>query len=218
METVLACSGKGAHSSLPKISKPASLQVGSEAIKLRRMHPELLGVARGKSSLGLRTRASKHSTTRKKLDPTWNPDGILTVKIGWMTHCFREPSRTKQNGQLPLAPAFKGKLQGHVCRKLPSSLSHSKSAQVLTDRAMFKQRLQVYNWTQEMIHLASEHISNAQQMQLWSKVLKAPGFQPQPHFATWLMERDICVVAPLAVPAIERLLHVAEALLSMIER
>ena len=69
-----------------------------------------------------------------------------------------------------------------------------------------------------MIHLASKHISNAQQMKLWSKVLKAPGFQPQPHLATWPMERDTRVVAPLAVPAIGRLLHVAAALLSMIER
>ena len=89
LEPILACSGKGGVFITPK-DQLVGASSGrfrvvwlenndiEKAIKLHRMHPELLGVVRGKSSLGLRTRASEYSTVRKKLDPTWNPEGILT--------------------------------------------------------------------------------------------------------------------------------------------
>ena len=49
-----------------------------KASKILRLHQEFLGVVRGKQSLGLRTRAGDYSLLRKKLDPNWAPDGILT--------------------------------------------------------------------------------------------------------------------------------------------
>ena len=47
------------------------------AQKTHRLHPEFLGIVRGKQSLGLRTRAAEYTALRKKLDPSWGPDGIL---------------------------------------------------------------------------------------------------------------------------------------------
>ena len=89
VQTLLASSGKGGAFLTPKDAESGTtsghfrvvwldtLDI-EKAIKLQRLYPELLGVVRGKQSLGLRTRASEYSCVRKKLEPSWNPDGVLT--------------------------------------------------------------------------------------------------------------------------------------------
>ena len=49
-----------------------------KAISMHRMYPELQGIVRGRSSLGLRMRAADYGAIRKKLDPSWSPNGMLT--------------------------------------------------------------------------------------------------------------------------------------------
>ena len=49
-----------------------------KAMKVHRLYPELLGVIRGKQSLGVRVRAVDYSSMRKKLEPNWTSDGIST--------------------------------------------------------------------------------------------------------------------------------------------
>ena len=43
-----------------------------------RMCPEILGIVRGRTSLGLRTKASEYSMLRRKVEPGWSPRGINT--------------------------------------------------------------------------------------------------------------------------------------------
>ena len=49
-----------------------------KAASLHRLHPEMQGIVRGRSSLGLRMRAADYGTIKKKLDANWNPNGMLT--------------------------------------------------------------------------------------------------------------------------------------------
>ena len=49
-----------------------------KAATLQRTYPEIVGLVRGRDSLGFRVKASDYSTTRRKLDPHWSAQGLLT--------------------------------------------------------------------------------------------------------------------------------------------
>ena len=49
-----------------------------KASSMHRLYPELQGIVRGRSSLGLRMRAVDYGSVRKKLDPGWSAQGMLT--------------------------------------------------------------------------------------------------------------------------------------------
>ena len=89
LESLLTASGKGGVFLTPKDSDSGATSGQyriiwldtldlDKATKVHRLHPELLGVIRGKQSLGVRVRAADYSSMRKKLEPSWNPDGLLT--------------------------------------------------------------------------------------------------------------------------------------------
>ena len=49
-----------------------------QAISIHRVHQGLLGIVRGRSTLGVRVRASEYGLVRKMIDPSWSSDGVLT--------------------------------------------------------------------------------------------------------------------------------------------
>ena len=49
-----------------------------KAATRQRTYPEIVGLVRGRDSLGLCVKASDYSTTRRKLDPHWSAQGLLT--------------------------------------------------------------------------------------------------------------------------------------------
>ena len=89
LEPILAASGRGGAFLTPK-DLDSGTTSGQDrviwlettdldkAMKVHRLYPELLGVIRGKLSLGLRVRAVDYSSMRKKLEPSWNSDGVST--------------------------------------------------------------------------------------------------------------------------------------------
>ena len=49
-----------------------------KALTLQRAHPEIIGLVRGRDTLGVRVKVGDYSTTRVKLEPTWSSQGLLT--------------------------------------------------------------------------------------------------------------------------------------------
>ena len=49
-----------------------------QAVSIHRVHQGLMGIVRGKNTLGIRVKAVDYAAVRKKIDPAWSPDGILT--------------------------------------------------------------------------------------------------------------------------------------------
>ena len=89
LEKILPSSGKGAVLLTPKQGETGApsghYRVAwldttdlQKAAAIHRVHAELLGLVRGRSFLGLRMRAADYSAVRKKLDPSWNAQGVLT--------------------------------------------------------------------------------------------------------------------------------------------
>ena len=89
LESFLTMSGRGGIFLTPK-DAASSAPMGrfrviwldtlelEKAMKVHRMHPELLGLVRGRTSLGVRTHASDYSTLRRRLDPSWSSEGLST--------------------------------------------------------------------------------------------------------------------------------------------
>ncbi|OLP83275.1 hypothetical protein AK812_SmicGene35985 [Symbiodinium microadriaticum] len=49
-----------------------------KALTLQRAHPEIVGLVRGRDTLGVRVKVGDYSATRVKLEPTWSSQGLLT--------------------------------------------------------------------------------------------------------------------------------------------
>ena len=92
LDSILPASGKGSVFLTPK--EPGMITASGKyrvvwlesldldkATTWTRMYPELCGLVRGRSSLGLRTRAQDYATIRHKTEPNWSPRGILTDVI-----------------------------------------------------------------------------------------------------------------------------------------
>ena len=89
LESFLTMSGRGGIFLTPK-DAASSAPMGrfrviwldtlelEKAMKVHRMHPELLGLVRGRTSLGVRTHASDYSMLRRRLDPSWSSEGLST--------------------------------------------------------------------------------------------------------------------------------------------
>ena len=92
LPVLLASSGKGgafltpkdgdsgATSGLYRIVWLDTLDI-EKATKVHRLYPELLGIVRGKQSLGVRVRAAEYSSVRKKLEPSWTPEGLTDIVV-----------------------------------------------------------------------------------------------------------------------------------------
>ena len=116
--------------------------------------------------------------------------------------------RTKQT----LLVAFKGRMQRLLLHSQPSTLRFSSTTPILTDRTVLKQRLQVCDWCQEVLRLATKQTRNAKQLLLWTKILQSTGFQA--GFCI-MAHGQRCLWVTLSVPAIDWLLYVPQALLHM---
>ena len=89
LDALLQCSGKSSTFITPK-QDAAGTSSGlyrviwlettnlEQAAAIHRVHAALLGLVRGRVTLGVRTKACDYATVRKKLDPTWSPQGVLT--------------------------------------------------------------------------------------------------------------------------------------------
>ncbi|OLP85590.1 hypothetical protein AK812_SmicGene33399 [Symbiodinium microadriaticum] len=97
IDQYLTQSGKGGVFVIPKANGDASLAGHfrviwldhtdlDRAVTLQRTYPDILGLVRGRDTLGVRLRASDYSGTRKKIEPSWSPQGLLTdlvVEVRW---------------------------------------------------------------------------------------------------------------------------------------
>ncbi|CAE7685124.1 petJ, partial [Symbiodinium sp. CCMP2456] len=97
IDQFLVQSGKGGVFLIPKSNGETSLAGHFRVIWLdhtdldrastvQRTHPDILGLVRGRETLGVRVRASNYSSTRKKIEPAWCPQGLLTdlvVEVRW---------------------------------------------------------------------------------------------------------------------------------------
>ena len=97
IDQYLVQSGKGGTFLIPKSNGDTSLAGHfrviwldhtdlDRAVTLQRTYPDILGLVRGRDTLGVRVRASDYSGTRKKIEPSWSPQGLLTdliVEVRW---------------------------------------------------------------------------------------------------------------------------------------
>ena len=89
VETILQLSGKNSTFLTPKQDATGTssgyyrviwLETTNleQAAAVHRVHSELLGIVRGRATLGVRTRACDYAAVRKRLDPAWSSQGVLT--------------------------------------------------------------------------------------------------------------------------------------------